>query len=113
MNKSQNPGYRNSLQPAFQSPKIEYEPVEESVLPPPPRKLSSHNRPPPPPPKDTRPRVQAQWGYEAQDKDEISLQEGDVIAVVKTDESGWSTGENTRTHQTGLFPANYCVPVEL
>ena len=49
----------------------------------------------------------AVYAYEAQDSDEISLEAGDVITVIKGDDgSGWTYGEVNG--EKGLVPTSYC-----
>lgn len=63
----------------------------------------------PPPRRTTLPTrtLQAQYDYEAQGDDEISISVNDVIEVIKGDDgSGWTYGQ---IHgQKGLFPTSYC-----
>jgi myosin-1 len=72
---------------------------------------SSNGMPPRPIPKAkpiVKPRfptVRAIYAYEAQDTDELSFQEGQIIELVKKDESGWWQGRIGP--KNGLFPANY------
>jgi len=47
------------------------------------------------------------YDYEAQDSDEVSFREGDVIFEVESIDSGWMTGRVERTGKTGMLPANY------
>ncbi|XP_020807578.1 LIM and SH3 domain protein Lasp isoform X3 [Drosophila serrata] len=47
------------------------------------------------------------YDYEAQDVDEVSFSEGDVIFEVESIDSGWMTGRVERTGKTGMLPANY------
>ncbi|XP_017029762.1 LIM and SH3 domain protein Lasp isoform X3 [Drosophila kikkawai] len=47
------------------------------------------------------------YDYEAQDVDEVSFCEGDVIFEVESIDSGWMTGRVERTGKTGMLPANY------
>ncbi|XP_036344093.1 LIM and SH3 domain protein Lasp-like, partial [Rhagoletis pomonella] len=49
----------------------------------------------------------ALYDYEAQDTDEVSFREGDVIFEVESADSGWMTGRVERTGKTGMLPANY------
>lgn len=49
----------------------------------------------------------AMYDYEAQDEDEVSFQEGDLIINVSSIDRGWMTGEVQRTGQVGMLPANY------
>lgn len=47
------------------------------------------------------------YDYEAQDSDEVSFAEGDVIFEVDSIDAGWMTGRVERTGKTGMLPANY------
>lgn len=47
------------------------------------------------------------YDYEAQDVDEVSFREGDVIFEVESVDSGWMTGRVERTGKVGMLPANY------
>ena len=49
----------------------------------------------------------ALYDYEAQDIDEVSFREGDIIFEVESIDSGWMTGRVERTGKTGMLPANY------
>lgn len=49
----------------------------------------------------------ALYDYVAQDVDEVSFREGDVIFEVDSIDSGWMTGRVERTGKTGMLPANY------
>ncbi|XP_019866003.1 LIM and SH3 domain protein F42H10.3 [Aethina tumida] len=49
----------------------------------------------------------AMYDYEAQDDDEVSFQDGDLIINVSSIDGGWMTGEVQRTGQVGMLPANY------
>ena len=49
----------------------------------------------------------AMYDYEAQDEDEVSFQDGDLIVNVSSIDGGWMTGEVQRTGQVGMLPANY------
>ncbi|EJS43468.1 bzz1p [Saccharomyces arboricola H-6] len=63
----------------------------------------------PPPRRSTLPvrTMEAVYAYEAQGDDEISIDVGDVITVVRGDDgSGWTYGECDG--QKGLFPTSYC-----
>lgn len=52
----------------------------------------------------------ALYDYEAEDSDEVSFAEGDVIFEVESIDAGWMTGRVERTGQTGMLPANYVQP---
>ncbi|XP_033750743.1 unconventional myosin-Ie-like isoform X1 [Pecten maximus] len=58
-----------------------------------------------PKPKPAFPQCRCLYAYDAQDVDELSFNEGDVIEIVKEEATGWWTGK-LRAKQ-GLFPANY------
>ena len=62
-------------------------------------------KPPPTPKPKTLPQCRCLYAYDAQDTDELSFNEGDVIEIVKEDPAGWWTGK--RHGKQGLFPANY------
>ncbi|XP_018334140.1 LIM and SH3 domain protein Lasp isoform X2 [Agrilus planipennis] len=49
----------------------------------------------------------AMYDYEAQDDDEVSFIDGDLIINVSSIDGGWMTGEVQRTGQVGMLPANY------
>ncbi|KAG5893856.1 hypothetical protein JTB14_002582 [Gonioctena quinquepunctata] len=49
----------------------------------------------------------AMYDYAAQDDDEVSFKEGDLIVNVQSIDGGWMTGEVQRTGQVGMLPANY------
>lgn len=53
----------------------------------------------------------AMYDYTAQDSDEISFLDGDIIADCKSIDEGWMSGTVQRTGQTGMLPANYVEPV--
>ncbi|CAG2209744.1 MYO1 [Mytilus edulis] len=62
-------------------------------------------KPPPAPKPKAFPQCRCLYAYDAQDTDELSFNEGDVIEIVKEDPAGWWTGK--RHGKQGLFPANY------
>lgn len=49
----------------------------------------------------------AMYDYEAQDDDEVSFLENDLIINVSNIDGGWMTGEVQRTGHIGMLPANY------
>lgn len=49
----------------------------------------------------------ALYDYEAQDSDEVSFFEGDMVVEMNEIDSGWLTGRVERTGLIGLIPANY------
>lgn len=56
-------------------------------------------------------RYRALYSYTAADADEVSLQEGDLIADVQQIDEGWMYGRIERTGQQGMLPANYVQPL--
>ncbi|SCU87889.1 LAFA_0E09450g1_1 [Lachancea sp. 'fantastica'] len=62
----------------------------------------------PPPRKSAASRtVEAIYAYEAEDDGELSIQAGDIVAVLRDDDgSGWTFGEIRGAK--GLFPTSYC-----
>merc|ERR1740124_1293915 len=82
--------------------------VRQSMAVPTERPVPGGGRPRPKPRERTvvsLPRVKAVYDYEAQDLDEISLTEGEVLELVKEDESGWWTGR--AKGKEGYFPGSY------
>ncbi|CAD5211123.1 unnamed protein product [Bursaphelenchus xylophilus] len=66
------------------------------------------SRPVPKPKPMVKPRgptVRAMYPYDAQDTDELSFCEGQIIELIKKDDSGWWQGRIGP--KMGLFPANY------
>ncbi|XP_063239117.1 LIM and SH3 domain protein Lasp [Bacillus rossius redtenbacheri] len=64
------------------------------------------------PPKQPAGKVfKAMYDYDAQDSDEVSFLDGDVIVNCTPIDEGWMTGLVQRTGQTGMLPANYVEPV--
>ncbi|PSN36613.1 hypothetical protein C0J52_10449 [Blattella germanica] len=53
----------------------------------------------------------AMYDYDAQDSDEVSFVDGDLIVNCTPIDEGWMTGLVQRTGQTGMLPANYVEPV--
>ncbi|XP_069685133.1 LIM and SH3 domain protein F42H10.3 isoform X5 [Periplaneta americana] len=53
----------------------------------------------------------AMYDYDAQDSDEVSFLDGDLIVNCTPIDEGWMTGLVQRTGQTGMLPANYVEPV--
>ncbi|GFG39744.1 hypothetical protein Cfor_08768 [Coptotermes formosanus] len=49
----------------------------------------------------------AMYDYDAQDSDEVSFRDGDLIVNCTPIDEGWMTGLVQRTGQTGMLPANY------
>lgn len=55
----------------------------------------------------------ALYDYEAQDSDEVTFCDGDLIINVTKIDSGWMTGQVQRTGETGMLPANYVEIVQI
>ncbi|XP_077561892.1 LIM and SH3 domain protein Lasp isoform X7 [Haemaphysalis longicornis] len=53
----------------------------------------------------------AMYDYVAQDVDEVSFLDGDMIVSCVPIDEGWMTGTVQRTGSTGMLPANYVEPV--
>lgn len=53
------------------------------------------------------------YDYKAQDVDEISFADGDIIVNCIPVDEGWMTGTLPRTGQSGMLPANYVEPIDL
>ncbi|XP_065576340.1 LIM and SH3 domain protein Lasp-like [Artemia franciscana] len=49
----------------------------------------------------------AMYDYDAQDTDEVSFLDGDIIINCTPIDEGWMTGTVKRTGQNGMIPANY------
>lgn len=52
----------------------------------------------------------AMYDYVAQDSDEVSFLDGDVIVSCVPIDDGWMTGTVQRTGLSGMLPANYVEP---
>jgi len=50
---------------------------------------------------------QAIYDYEAQDSDEVSICENDIIFDVEILDEGWAMGTVQRTGKRGMIPSNY------
>lgn len=62
---------------------------------------------PPPSGMSTGRKYQAMYDYEAQDSDEVSINEYDIILDVEILDEGWAMGTIERTGQRGMIPSNY------
>lgn len=51
------------------------------------------------------------YDYTAQDSDEISFLDGDILTNCRAIDDGWMSGTVQRTGQTGMLPANYVEPI--
>ncbi|KAK9527340.1 hypothetical protein VZT92_013912 [Zoarces viviparus] len=49
----------------------------------------------------------ALYDYAAQDHDEVSFRDGDVIVNAQAIDEGWMYGTVQRTGKSGMLPANY------
>lgn len=49
----------------------------------------------------------ALYDYTAQDYDEVSFRDGDIIQNVQPIDEGWMYGTVQRTGRSGMLPANY------
>lgn len=49
----------------------------------------------------------ALYDYAAQDHDEVSFRDGDVIINAQPIDEGWMYGTVQRTGKSGMLPANY------
>jgi len=53
------------------------------------------------------PQYCAIYDYDAQDDDEVSFVENDIITNCQTVDEGWVIGVVQRTNQKGMIPSNY------
>lgn len=56
--------------------------------------------------------VRAMYDYTAQDVDEVSFLDGDLIVACVPIDEGWMTGTVQRTGERGMLPANYVEPCQ-
>ncbi|KAG6795402.1 lim and sh3 domain protein lasp-like protein [Apis mellifera caucasica] len=71
------------------------------------------HQPPPPPPTNVGRVYRAMYDYEAQDLDEVSFCDGDLIVNCTAIDEGWMTGLVQRTGRQGMLPANYVEPAQI
>lgn len=71
------------------------------------------HQPPPPPPANVGRVYRAMYDYEAQDLDEVSFCDGDLIVNCTAIDEGWMTGLVQRTGRQGMLPANYVEPAQI
>jgi len=55
---------------------------------------------------------QAMYDYDAQDNDEVSFREGDMVINCQPIDEGWMFGTIQRTNKRGMLPANYVERVQ-
>jgi len=53
------------------------------------------------------PTYRAMYDYDAQDNDEVTIHENDVILDVEILDEGWAMGTVESTGQRGMIPSNY------
>lgn len=75
-------------------------PAQQQYYQPPPQQYQ-------PPPSRSGRVYRAMYDYEAQDRDEVSFRDGDMIVNCTPIDEGWMTGMVQRTGQSGMLPANY------
>lgn len=54
-----------------------------------------------------QPVFRALYDYDAQEGEEVSFAEGDIIEDFQLIEEGWGTGTVQRTGERGMIPSNY------
>ncbi|KAL4704951.1 hypothetical protein ACJJTC_013408 [Scirpophaga incertulas] len=57
------------------------------------------------------PLARALYAYAAAGDNQLSFQQGDVLALLGERTKGWQYGENLRSHQAGWFPLAYTEPI--
>lgn len=57
------------------------------------------------------PLARALYAYAAAGDNQLSFQQGDVLALLGERTKGWQYGENIRTHHAGWFPLAYTEPI--
>ncbi|KAI0221526.1 LIM and SH3 domain protein F42H10.3 [Lamellibrachia satsuma] len=55
---------------------------------------------------------QAMYDYDAQDNDEVSFKEGDIVINCQPIDEGWMFGTIQRSNKRGMLPANYVERVQ-
>ncbi|KAJ2939338.1 hypothetical protein O0L34_g13436 [Tuta absoluta] len=84
------------------------DPLAAAEPPPPAHHHHQHQQQQPQRPYNANQRVYiAMYDYQANDSDEVSFREGDLISNVTSIDEGWMTGQVLRTGRTGMLPANY------
>lgn len=59
------------------------------------------------------PLARALYAYAAAGDNQLSFQQGDVLALLGERTKGWQYGENLRSHHAGWFPLAYTEPIPL
>jgi hypothetical protein len=83
---------------------------EEEPAPAPVPVMHTAVRAPPAPkaaPAPAKPRYKALYSYDAEDADEVSFEEGDIIVDGEAIDEGWMNGTVERTGKRGMLPSNY------
>ncbi|XP_047529277.1 uncharacterized protein LOC125065608 [Vanessa atalanta] len=57
------------------------------------------------------PLARALYAYSAAGDNQLSFQQGDILALLGDRTKGWQYGENLRTHSAGWFPLAYTEPI--
>lgn len=57
------------------------------------------------------PLARALYAYAAAGDNQLSFQQGDILALLGDRTKGWQYGENLRTHSAGWFPLAYTEPI--
>jgi len=105
----QSTGDEEQLSPSYRAEQPRsYVPPNALRLPVPGGQVSA---PPPPvahpPAVPSGPMYRAMYDYDAQDDDEVSFVEGDVVLNCQAVDEGWVIGTVKRTSQKGMIPSNY------
>lgn len=66
-----------------------------------------------PPTTTTRepPMARSLYAYAAAGENQLSFQQGDILALLGERTKGWQYGENLRSHLAGWFPLAYTEPM--
>jgi len=52
------------------------------------------------------------YDYQAKQPDELGLERGDVVKVIRKMADGWYEGERLRDAEWGWFPSNFTMEIE-
>ncbi|XP_072153369.1 LIM and SH3 domain protein F42H10.3 isoform X2 [Bemisia tabaci] len=91
----------------------DWDPVAVNYSPPPSQNQNYRNNPPPTSYMSSGRVFKAMYDYEAQDTDEVSFLNGDLIINCSPIDGGWMNGTVKRTGLRGMLPANYVEPVTI